>query len=206
MFIEPILVGYFTSLGLILAIGAQNAFVLRCGLKGHHTFLVCLICALSDTLLIALGVLGMGEVILSVPWLGTSALILGVVFVSVYGFLRIRAYFHPEAMDEKDVETPSLYKTVLMTLAFTWLNPHVYIDTVFLVGTISTQFVDPMQRLAFGLSAGLASVTFFFGLGYSARALAPVFSSPERWRYVDLCIGILMFVIAAQLGLKAYYG
>ena len=198
--------GYFTALGLIFAIGTQNAFVLRCGLKNHHTFLVCLICALSDTLLIALGVLGMGEVILSVPWLGTAALILGVVFVSVYGFLRIRAYFYPEVIDEKDVVIPSLYKTVLMTLAFTWLNPHVYVDTVFLIGTISTQFIDPMQRLAFGLSAALASVTFFFGLGYSARVAAPLFNSAERWRYVDLCIGILMFVIAVQFGLKAYYG
>ena len=206
MLIEPFLVGYFTSLGLILAIGAQNAFVLRCGLKGQHIFLVCLICAVSDAVLIGLGVFGMGEIILSVPWLGTVALITGVIFVTAYGTLRIRAYLWPEPIEQDSVTIPSLYKTILITLAFTWLNPHVYVDTLFLVGTISTQFSESIQRVTFGLSAALASVTFFFGLGYGARALAPLFQSPERWRYVDLGIGIVMFIIAIQLSIKAYFG
>ena len=202
---QPLLIGFGTSLGLILAIGAQNAFVLRCGLRRQHVFWVCSLCAFSDALLIAIGVNGLGWLSTAVPWLEWVALPLGIVFLMTYSALRLRAFYVMKYQDIKTQDTlPSLSQTVLITLTFTWLNPHVYVDTIFLVGAVALPYKQAGQGLEFTLGAISASVLFFFSLGYASRWLAPLFETPQRWRFVELAIGLLMLLIAGHLGLLLY--
>lgn len=196
---EASLVGFFTALGLILAIGAQNAFVLHCGLRRQHIFIVCVLCSISDALLICLGVLGLGELVRLAPGLHKATLIAGILFITVYGLLRFKASLRSNVEQSIANEPSTAGKTALLTLAFTWLNPHVYLDTVFLIGAISTQFTIMAELLVFSLGAILASFLFFFSLGYGARLIAPIFNEPARWRYIDLSIGIVMMLIALQL-------
>jgi L-lysine exporter family protein LysE/ArgO len=189
--------GFLLGLSLILAIGAQNAFVLRQGLRREHVFAVCLTCALSDAILIAAGVAGMGWIARELPWLAPAMTWAGAAFLLAYGGLSFARAFRPGALAAAGQGAGSLRATLLACLALTWLNPHVWLDTVVLVGSVATAF--PGSGAAFGLGAATASVLFFFALGYGARALAPVFARPAAWRVLDLGMGVVMWAIAARL-------
>ncbi len=189
--------GFVLSLTLILAIGAQNAFVLRQGLRREHVFWVCLTCGVSDALLIAGGVAGFGALAKAVPWFETVMRYGGSAFLIWYGAQNaLSAWRGGHTLDTSGEATQSLRKAILTLLALTWLNPHVYLDTVVLIGSISAQYPD---RLAFGAGAVLASLTFFFALGYGARLLSPLFAKPISWQILDGMIALTMWAIAAKL-------
>lgn len=197
MSLSTCLMGMSVSFSLILAIGAQNAFVLKQGLKRQFVLIVCLICALSDAILISAGVFGFGRIISQFPLIITIAKYGGALFLFVYGAKSlISAYKHSESLIANGEDVGSLKQVIVMCLAFTWLNPHVYLDTVILLGTIASQFTD---KLAFALGAISASFIFFFSLGFGARVLQPVFAKPIAWKILDIIIGILMWGIAASL-------
>lgn len=192
--------GFSLGFSLILAIGAQNAFVLRQGILRAHVFWVCLTCALSDAILIVLGVGGFGLLSDMAPWLAAAMLWGGVLFLFVYGAMAFwRAYSQSEALEAPDKAAGSLKAALLTCLALTWLNPHVYLDTVVLLGSVAAQYDG--QRIAFGTGAVLSSFTFFFSLGYGARLLAPIFANPRAWRVLDVLVGIIMWSIALGLAL-----
>lgn len=191
--------GFGTGFSLILAIGAQNAFVLRQGLLRSHVFWICLVCALSDALLICAGVAGMGTVAAAVPWLLDALTWGGAAFLFVYGAIALRRAFRPEGLRANGSERLSLRAALAVTLAFTWLNPHVWLDTVGLIGAISTSFSGHAAKTAFAAGATVASFVFFFGLGYGARLLAPVFERPQAWTVLDTAIALVMWTIAASL-------
>ncbi|MCE8537249.1 amino acid transporter [Ruegeria pomeroyi] len=193
--------GFALGFGLILAIGAQNAFVLRQGLRRQHVFAVCLTCALSDAVLITAGVAGFGGLATAMPWFEPLMRYGGAAFLIWYGARSLfAALTKTEALmtgdDARSGGGAALRPVLLTVLAFTWLNPHVYLDTVVLTGSISAQYGD---RLGFGLGAVLASFTFFFSLGYGARLLAPVFARPRAWQVLDTVIALTMWTIAAKL-------
>lgn len=193
--------GLTLGLGLIIAIGAQNAFVLRQGLKREHVFWVCLVCALSDAVLIAAGVAGFGFIIERFPWLIEAMRYGGAAFLIVYGVRSVLAAFRStETLEAAASAAGSLRKAILTCLAFTWLNPHVYLDTVVLLGSISTQFGDAKPLFAAG--AMLGSFGFFFSLGYGARLLRPLFANVTAWRLLDGATALVMFAIAAKLLLE----
>ena len=190
--------GWLVSTSLILAIGAQNAFVLRQGLRREHIGWVVLACAVSDAVLIAAGVAGFGAASRAVPWLGDAMRWGGVVFLLVYGALRFRAALQGgEALQPGGGAPVSLGKVLTTCLVLTWANPHVYLDTVALIGSISAQFAP--HQLGFGLGAALGSFTFFAALGYGARLLAPVFANPKAWVGLEIGVGLTMWAIAAGL-------
>lgn len=192
-----LIAGFALGFGLILAIGAQNAFVLRQGLRREYVLAVVLVCALSDAVLIAVGVAGFGALAGVVPGLERVMRWFGAAFLIVYGGLRLRAAWRGGERLVVAVGTGAgLAATLGTALAFTWLNPHVYLDTLVLLGSVAARH-DP--RWAFGLGAGAASFTFFFGLGYGAAALAPVFARPRAWQVLELAVGLTMWVIAARL-------
>ncbi len=193
------LTGFGTGFSLILAIGAQNAFVLRQGLIRAHVFWVCLICALSDAALITVGVAGIGGLSAAVPWAIAALTWGGAAFLAVYGALSLARAFHPGTLRAADQGTGSLRTALLTCLALTWLNPHVYLDTVGLIGAVSTGFPGWRGKLAFGGGAALASFVFFFCLGYGARLLAPVFARPRAWAVLDVAIAVVMWSIAITL-------
>ena len=196
--IEALIHGYLTSLSLILAIGAQNAFVLRQGLRREHVLAVVLVCAGSDALLIAAGVAGFGAAQALVPWLGTAMRWGGVVFLLVYGALRFRAALRGgEALQPSSGVAVSLRRVLATCLVLTWANPHVYLDTVVLMGSISAQYA-PYQA-AFGVAAALGSFSFFAALGFGARLLAPVFARPAAWVWLEVVVGATLWGIAATL-------
>ncbi|ENX04751.1 LysE/ArgO family amino acid transporter [Acinetobacter courvalinii] len=193
---------FFYGLGigfsLILAIGAQNAFVLKQGLKQQHVFWVCLICALSDSILIYLGVTGFSKIVVDFPLLVTLAKYFGAAFLFLYGLRNFySAIQNNSGLNPSEIEKDSLLKIIGMCLAFTWLNPHVYLDTVILVGSISVQFADQIYLFAAGTI--LASWIFFFALGYGARALLPLFKKASSWRVLDVLVGLMMWAIATKL-------
>ena len=196
---ESILSGFLLSLSLIMAIGAQNAFVLKQGLKKHHVFWVCMVCAVSDAVLIALGITGFGTAVEVLPAIESVARYGGALFLIAYGARSLISAFRTSHTLEPEGEIPdALSKAVLTCLAFTWLNPHVYLDTIVLLGAVSTQY-EGVSRLLFGAGAITASFLFFFGLGYGARFLAPLFHQPVAWKVLDFAIGLVMFAIAALL-------
>ncbi|MCZ4256728.1 LysE/ArgO family amino acid transporter [Sulfitobacter sp. G21635-S1] len=189
--------GFALSLTLILAIGAQNAFVLRQGLRRAHVFWVCLTCALSDAALIAAGVAGFGALAEQVPWFEPLMRYGGAAFLIWYGARNaVSAWRGGAALAVAGGAQANLRNTLLTLLALTWLNPHVYLDTVVLLGSISAQYPD---RLAFGSGAVVASFCFFFSLGYGARLLSPLFASPYSWQVLDAVIAVTMWAIAAKL-------
>lgn len=189
--------GFFLSLSLILAIGAQNAFVLRQGLRRSHVFWVCLTCAFCDAVLIAAGVAGFGALAEAVPWFEPLMRYGGAAFLIWYGWQNARSAWKGGAvLDTGGENTQNLQAAILTVLALTWLNPHVYLDTVVLIGSISSQYPD---RLAFGVGATFASFVFFFTLGYGARLLAPLFANPRAWQLLDAIIALTMWGIALKL-------
>lgn len=197
--ISAAITGFFTSISLILAIGAQNAFVLRQGLLRIHVFPLCMFCGLSDALLITAGVAGFGYIVDLAPWLPMVMAIGGAAFLILYGITRLYAVWLGEYALQIEGKSAALWPTLAVAAALTWLNPHVYLDTLGLIGAVSTQYTDTSEQLAFGIAAALASFVFFFSLGYGARLLAPYMKSTHTWRILDLIIGVTMLAIAAKL-------
>ncbi|MDC1286348.1 LysE/ArgO family amino acid transporter [Gammaproteobacteria bacterium] len=195
---NALLFGFSLGFSLILAIGAQNAFVLKQGLKDEHVFLVCLICALSDALLILLGVSGFHLLVAAWPGVVDIARFGGALFLFTYGLLSFwRALRVQQGLEPSEIKSNSAWQSALTCLAFTWLNPHVYLDTVVLLGSVSTQFADSIYWFTSG--AMTASFVFFFALGYGARLLRPLFADARAWRILDFLIGIIMWAIALRL-------
>jgi L-lysine exporter family protein LysE/ArgO len=197
-----LLSGFLLGLSLIVAIGAQNAFVLRQGLRREHVFAVCAVCAISDAILIAAGVAGFGALVKTLPWLAPVMRFGGAAFLFAYALRSLWSAWRPHAgLDPARDEPRALSVTLMTCLAFTWLNPHVYLDTVVLLGSVSTRYGD--HRIAFALGAMTASCLFFFSLGYGARLLRPLFANPKAWRFLDAGIGITMAALAAKLVLES---
>ena len=191
--------GFVTAFTLILAIGAQNAFVLRQGLTREHVFWVCLLCAVSDAVLITAGIIGFGAMVTLFPDFPRIMSLAGAAFLLAYGASRFLAAYRGDYRLVISGKSAGLWATLAVGAAFTWLNPHVYLDTLGLIGAISTRFEGLPARLAFGLGAVSASFVFFFSLGYGARLLAPVMQSTRAWRLLDLGIGAVMWALAAGL-------
>lgn len=190
--------GLSLGLSLILAIGGQNAFVLKQGLKKHHLFTVCFICALSDALLISFGVAGFGAMIKEFPVIEQISRYAGALFLTLYAVKSLHSAFTKNHSLIALGELPaSLLKTALTCLAFTWLNPHVYLDTVVLLGSISTQYET--TKLQFALGAVSASFIFFFALGYGARLLIPFFQKAGSWKVLEVIVAVIMFSLAVSL-------
>ena len=190
--------GFLVGLSLILAIGAQNAFVLRQGLRREHVGAVVLACALSDALLIAVGVAGFVTMAETMPWLGEVMRLGGAAFLVVYGALRFRAALGgAAALVPAQGRAVALGQVLTTILLLTWANPHVYLDTLVLVGSISAQYAP--HGAAFGIGAATASVVFFSALGYGARLLAPLFARPVAWVVLEVLVGLTMWTIAIAL-------
>ncbi|GAA1825509.1 LysE/ArgO family amino acid transporter [Agromyces salentinus] len=229
-----VLAGFGLGLSLIIAIGAQNLFVLRQGVRREHVFAVAAVCALSDLALIIAGVSGIGAVLQAVPWLVEAVRWAGAAFLITYGLLAVKRVVRPsgEALEvEPDAAagaigdgptdsatseghaasaTPTLVRpktagprrtglaaALLTCLALTWLNPHVYLDTVFLLGSIANTHGD--DRWAFAVGAGLASIVWFFALAYGSRLLGGVLGSPRAWRVLDGVIAVVMITLGVML-------
>ncbi|MGV3551711.1 LysE/ArgO family amino acid transporter [Rhizobium sp.] len=195
--------GLLLGASLIIAIGAQNAFILRQGLLRQHVFILSLICAASDAALIALGVAGLGTLVSQAPLLITVVTIGGMLFLGTYSVIAFRRALNPAAMKATQASGSSLKAAVATCLAFTFLNPHVYLDTVVLIGSLSARF-EGEARVAYGLGAALASFIWFFGLGYGARLLEPVFARPAAWRVLDVIIGVVMAGLAISLAVSLF--
>ncbi|WP_437661164.1 LysE/ArgO family amino acid transporter [Sorangium sp. So ce1182] len=194
--------GFLTSLSLIVAIGSQNAFVLRQGLVGHHIIKVCLICSVCDFLLMSAGTLGLGANIDSLPWLSWALACGGAVFLFCYGARAFRSAWKGGSRLSVDAEEalapPPFAGVAAATLAVTLLNPHVYLDTVVIVGGIATSLSDG-ERPLFLAGAALASSSWFFALGLGARRLRPLFVRPSAWRLLDGLVGSIMWIIGFTL-------
>jgi L-lysine exporter family protein LysE/ArgO len=193
--------GLALGLGLIVAIGAQNAFVLRQGLRVEHVAAVVAVCALSDIVLIAAGVLGAGAALARLPWLIPVVCLAGAAFLLGYGALAARRALRPGALvsDEAGARA-GLTVTVGTCLALTWLNPHVYLDTVVLLGSTASTYGE--YRWQFAAGAAVGSAVWFTGLGYGARLLRPVFARPVAWRVLDGGIAVVMTALAVSLAVR----
>ena len=191
--------GFLTLLTLILAVGAQNVFILRQGLLRNHVFVICIFAAISDALLIWIGVIGFSTISNIVPGISKLMALAGATFLFGYGIMRfINAYQGSYAMEIGN-ESSSLNKSLVALAGFTFLNPHVYLDTLGLIGAVSVQYVDNAHKYAFATGASVGSLLFFFSLGYGARILSPLMSSILAWRILDILIGITMLTIAGFL-------
>ena len=221
--LPSVFAGFGLGLSLIVAIGAQNLFVLRQGLRREHVLVVAAICAVSDATLIVLGVSGIGFVLQAVPWLIDVVRWAGAAFLLVYGLLAARRALRPsgQALEVREAEAPSvpahagarsvtgtavaarpavrptLLPAVLTCLALTWLNPHVYLDTVFLLGTVAN--THGAARWWFAVGAVAASILWFFGLAVGARFLGRWLSTPRAWRILDAVIAVVMIGLAVSL-------
>jgi L-lysine exporter family protein LysE/ArgO len=193
--------GFLLGGSLIVAIGAQNAFVLRMGLARRHVFAICLVCALSDALLILAGVAGMGAFVTANPGLLRLIALGGAAFLFAYAVFAGRRALHPGRLNAKGEITAGLSAALGQCLAFTWLNPHVYLDTVVLVGGFAAA-LESASRPAFAAGAIAASFVWFFGLGYGASLLAPVFARPVAWRILDAAIALVMAGLGLSLLLR----
>ncbi|MBZ9600603.1 LysE/ArgO family amino acid transporter [Phyllobacterium chamaecytisi] len=190
--------GFLLGASLIIAIGAQNAFILRQGLLREHVFLLSLICALSDALLITAGVAGLGTLIAQSPTLISVVTLGGAAFLFWYASVAFWRALHPEVLKAANTGNGNLKVAIGTVLALTFLNPHVYLDTVVLLGGLSARF-EGANRAAYGAGAALASFIWFFGLGYGARLLQPIFAKPAAWRVLDVLIGLVMAGIGLSL-------
>lgn len=190
------LAGLVTGFSLIIAIGAQNAFVLRQGIRREHVGRVAVICALSDFVLIIAGTLGVGALITAHPVVLTVFKWAGAAYLLWFAFTSLRSALHPQGLD-LDAAPRTAGSVVLTTLALTWLNPHVYLDTVVMLGNLANQYGE--QRWLFAGGACIASLVWFAGLGFGARALAQPLASPRVWRVIDIVIGLVMIAIAIKL-------
>lgn len=205
-----LLAGLGLGLSLIVAIGAQNVFVLRQGLRREHVLLVVAICAISDAILIVVGVAGLGALLQSVPWLIDAARWFGAAFLLAYGFLAARRAWRGDdkALDAegtKDADRGRSAASVALTaLALTWLNPHVYLDTVLLLGSIAATHGD--ARWLFAIGAVIASLLWFSGLGFGARYLGRWLQTPRAWRVLDAVVAVIMVAISVSLVIPVFAG
>jgi L-lysine exporter family protein LysE/ArgO len=198
--LSAFLTGFFLGLSLIMAIGAQNAFVLRQGILKQHVFYIALFCSISDTLLIILGVAGI-TYFLNDFIHEYSKIIFGFAafWLFFYGILRLRSAFRiNSAIITNNQQTPSLVNAISVISIFTFANPHVYLDTMILIGSISQQFIE-FNRVFFAFGACCASFVWFFGIAYGAKILTPIMHKPKHWRILDLLIASTMFIIALNL-------
>jgi L-lysine exporter family protein LysE/ArgO len=198
------LIGFFLGLSLIVAIGAQNAFVLRQGILGKHMLFVALFCAISDALLICVGIVGISFFLndfieqYSNLLLGFSA-----IWIAMYGLIRLKAVF--KSNNELEIESSTskdLITTLSILFILTFANPHVYLDTMVLIGSISQQF-SGINKITFAIGAIFASFIFFFSLTYGANLLAPLMQNANSWRKLDLLIALVMFIISMNLAYAA---
>ncbi len=191
--------GFIVTFSLIVAIGAQNAYILKLGLLRQYVGLAVTLCILFDTLLISAGVLGLGFFVKGNQILINSIAIIGIVFLCFYSFISFKSAFKNESIQIDDkVKTNPLGKVITMLLVFTFLNPHTYLDTVLLIGGIGANLSDDL-KLYFLLGAITGSSIWFISLGYGARFLIPLFKKPITWKVLDISIGIIMLIIAYSL-------
>ena len=191
--------GFALGFSLILAIGAQNALVLRAGLLRRHVLPLVLVCSISDAVLIAAGVAGFGTLVQTYPTLVDYLRYIGAAFLVVYGLRAFRSALRGGNLMDTGADESDLWKSIVICLMLTWLNPHVYLDTVVLVGSLAAQSVDPW---VFGTGAMSASFVFFFSLGFGARFLSPIFQNPRAWQILDCVIAVVMWSIAYSLLFK----
>ena len=196
--LDALVAGLLTGLSLIVAIGAQNAFVLRQGLIRQFVGPVVAICAVSDLVLITAGVAGIGAIVQHAPTALTVVRWLGVAFLTAYGVRSLWGARHAGALTPAGEEEPRLRGAVLQATALTWLNPHVYLDTVLLLGSIAAHH-GPSGKWWFAVGACAGSILWFSGLGYGARLLSPVLTRPRAWQVLDVLIGLTMLAIAWSL-------
>jgi L-lysine exporter family protein LysE/ArgO len=189
--------GLLTGLSLIIAIGAQNAFVIRQGLTRKHVFLVVAICAISDALLILLGVAGLGALISGLPWLLETIRWFGVAYLTWFGIKSLMSAFKSQSLEATGLQSAGAKTVVLSVLGFTFLNPHVYLDTVILLGSIGNQFGQ--DKWWFALGAAVGSVLWFSSIGFGAKAASRFMSKPVFWKVLDSVIAAVMFGIAIML-------
>lgn len=196
---DVLLKGYIVTFSLIVAIGAQNAYILKLGLMRQYVLLAVSLCILFDFILIAAGVLGLGFFIKGNQILINSIAIIGIVFLCSYAFLSFKSAFKNESLKIDDqIKTNPLKKVITMLLVFTFLNPHTYLDTVLLIGGIGANISDDL-KVYFLLGAISASATWFTLLGFGARFLIPLFKKPITWKILDISIGIVMLLISYSL-------
>ena len=198
--LTALITGFFLGLSLIVAIGAQNAFVLRQGILGEHVFSVAVFCSIADTFLIILGIAGISYFLNDFVY-EYSKVIFGIasLWLFFYGVLRIRSAFRSNSSIITNINESSSWLNAIATVfIFTFANPHVYIDTMILIGSISQQFLD-LNRVYFAFGACSASFIWFFGIAYGAQLLTPIMQKPKHWRILDLLIALIMFIIAFNL-------
>ena len=197
-----LLPGFLTGLSLIIAIGAQNAFVIRQGLTKQHVLLVVLICAVADAILIVLGVLGLGALISGLPWLLEIVRWFGVAYLTWFGIKSLRSAFKVQSLDASGAQSAGAKTVVLSVLGFTFLNPHVYLDTVILLGSIGNQFGP--DKWWFALGAVVSSFVWFSSIGFGAKAASRFMAKPVFWKVLDLLIAAVMFSIAILLAFYSF--
>jgi L-lysine exporter family protein LysE/ArgO len=190
--------GFAMSAALIMAIGSQNLFVLRQGLKREHVGPIVLFCGCADAILILAGVGGVGVILAALPQLTLALTVGGALFLSWYGFKAFQRMMSPEVMSVSAQGGVTLGRAMAATAGFTFLNPHVYLDTVLLMGAAGSAHA-PALRPVFVAGAATASIAWFAALGYGARILTPLFSRPTSWRILDAIVGVTMFALAASL-------
>jgi L-lysine exporter family protein LysE/ArgO len=197
---SPLVLGFVASLTLIVAIGAQNAFVLRQGIRGEHVMAVVAVCAASDILLITAGIAGVGALISTHPAAIDVVRLGGAAFLVGYGLLAARRAWKPSALAPSEKAPARLLEVLVTCLALTWLNPHVYLDTVVLLGTLANEHAG--ERWLFGIGAVTASAVWFVSLGFGARRLAGLFATPLTWRILDGLIAATMLGLGVSLALS----
>jgi L-lysine exporter family protein LysE/ArgO len=197
---SPLLVGFIASFTLIAAIGAQNAFVLRQGIRGEHVLTVVAVCTVSDILLISAGIAGFGALINAHPSVVDVAKFGGAAFLVGYGLLAARRAWRPSSLTPSEAAPARLLQVVITCLALTFLNPHVYLDTVVLLGALANEHRD--DRWLFGIGAVTASAVWFVSLGLGARRLANLFATPLTWRVLDSLIAIMMIGLGISVALS----
>jgi len=197
---SPLLIGFVASFTLIAAIGAQNAFVLRQGIRGEHVLTVVAVCTVSDIVLISAGIAGFGALINAHPSVVDIAKFGGAAFLIVYGLLAARRSWRPSSLTPSEAAPARLLQVVVTCLALTFLNPHVYLDTVVLLGALANEHSD--DRWLFGVGAVTASAVWFVSLGLGARRLANLFATPLTWRILDGLIAVMMIGLGISLALS----
>ena len=200
--VSVLLIGFLTGIGLIVAIGPQNALVLRQGVRREHVAVVLAVCTLSDIILIGVGTAGIGVVFEKAPWIVQVMRWGGVAYLLWFAFTSLRSAFGPATSMQLSTAggaappVRSAWAVAGATAALTWLNPHVYLDTVVMLGTVANQQALPW---VFAVGAMLGSLVWFAALGYGAHLLAPVLRSPRAWRAIDAGIAVVMLLVAAKL-------
>jgi L-lysine exporter family protein LysE/ArgO len=197
---SPLVLGFLASFALIAAIGAQNAFVLRQGIRREHVLAVVAVCTVSDMVLIAAGIAGLGVLIGAHPAALSIAKFGGAVFLIGYGLLAARRAWRPSTLTPSETAPARLIEVLVTCLAMTWLNPHVYLDTVVLLGALANEHQD--GRWLFGVGAVTASAVWFISLGLGARRLAGLFASPKTWRVLDALIAVTMIGLGISLAVS----